>query len=67
MDKGSAAGLLGLVVTVGVGLGSFIAGVGTGMSIRQNEAIEAGVARWTIDAKSGIRKFEWLTPDRKQR
>lgn len=28
----------------------------------KNRAIEAGVAEWRIDAKTGVRSFQYLTP-----
>ena len=30
----------------------------------RNEAIEAGVAEWTIDSKTGKKSFEWITDNR---
>lgn len=37
----------------------FVGGCNMGSSFKNREAIEAGVAEWTID-KQGVRGFRWL-------
>lgn len=41
---------------------SFGFGIVLGMAIDRKEAIEAGVAHWTIDEKTGEKQFEWIKP-----
>ena len=46
------AALLAFIAFVG-----FACGGGCGMRLARNEAIEAGVGQWVIDAKTGERSF----------
>lgn len=52
-----------LTFLVGVMCG-FSLGVGFGDHSKRTEAIEAGVARYTVDPKTGETNFEWVKPDR---
>lgn len=44
----------------------WITGSEDGRDAVRASAIEAGVAHWTIDAKTGQRKFEWIKPEGKE-
>lgn len=54
-------------ISAGVGLlGGFLIGILIGGVLTQqenrNEAIKAGVARYTVDPATGITKFEYVKP-----
>lgn len=44
----------------------FGAGYSAGCGSTSQKAIEAGVARYTVDEKTGATKFEWITPEGKE-
>ncbi len=37
-----------------------------GIASLKNDAVSAGVARWTVDEKTGATKFEWIKPEGKE-
>lgn len=43
--------------------GGFFSGFSAGWMNRQHSAIEAGVAEWRIDPKTGESAFHYLTPE----
>lgn len=43
---------------IGLGVGSML-GEALSRWVQHDEAIKAGVARWTVDPKTGATKFEW--------
>jgi len=53
------------VIITTVVLGVFCVGGGMGLDagrrITQQEAIEAGAARWTIEPTTGVKTLEWIT------
>jgi hypothetical protein len=53
-----------LIVVLSVGLPAFRYGEQYGRTKSHQEAIEANAARWTIDPRSGERKFEWVQHER---
>jgi hypothetical protein len=46
------------------GIAGCVGGDYGGKRIIKRQAIEAGVARWTIDPETGAREFEWITNEK---
>lgn len=62
--------IMGIILTValaGVSWWAFYGiGVERGRDAVRASAIEAGVAHWTVDEKTGATKFEWIKPEGKE-
>ncbi|MFN4217436.1 MAG: hypothetical protein ACK4HQ_08570 [Brevinematales bacterium] len=62
MERDTAVDIVFFIMIIVFLDGSFMVGWAAGTEGHQKESIEAGVAEWRIDPKTGEKSFHFITP-----